>query len=298
MIEFYSSQSKVTDPGELAAWIGGVPGDLDGVRRAAAHLVFHYWAHGDITEHGFPSERRAEINLRYADVMLRRARELNPTPPSAERAPTERLVGCCRDNTVLFLALARHNGIPARGRVGFADYLVPGLFIDHMIPEVWDAAEGRWRLVEPEFPDGHTPPGEDAPLDLTDVPRHRFLTGSEAWELCRAGKVDPERVLVGPGIDLPFLKSWPYLVHNLVFDLAALNKDEMLLWDGWGVIDTRDAPDEPMFERMDALAALINDPEVTLDRVQAAYADEDLRVPPVVSSHPPPDNERIRVELR
>ncbi|KAB2348303.1 transglutaminase domain-containing protein [Actinomadura rudentiformis] len=298
MIDFYSSQSTFTDPGELGAWIDGVPGDLEGVRRAAAQLVFHYWAHGDITEHGFAPERRAEINLRYADVMLRRARELNSAPPPADRVPTEQLVGCCRDNTVLFLTLARHHGIPARGRVGFAGYLVPGLFIDHMIPEVWDAVEGRWRLVEPEFPDGYTPPGEDTPLDLTDVPRDRFLAGSEAWELCRAGKIDPERVSVGPGFDLPFLKSWPYLVHNLVFDLAALNKVEMLLWDGWGMIDTTDAPDEATFERMDRLAALVNDPAVTLDRIQAAYDDPDLRVPPVVSSYPPPDNQRIQVRLR
>ncbi|MFI0449278.1 transglutaminase domain-containing protein [Actinomadura sp. 6N118] len=298
MIEFYSSQSKITDPGELGPWIDGVPGDLEGVRRAAAQLVFHYWAHGDITEHGFTPERRGEINLRYADVMLRRARELNPARPPADRSPTEQLVGCCRDNTVLFLTLARHHGISARGRVGFADYLVPDLFIDHVIPEVWDAAEARWRLVEPEFPDGYTPPGEDAPLDLTDIPRDRFLVGPEAWELCRAGKVDPERVSVGPGFDLPFLKSWPYLVHNLVFDLAALNKDEMLLWDSWGMIDTTDAPDDPTFERMDRLAALVNDPAVTLDRIQAAYADPDLRVPPVVASHPPPDNQRIQVELR
>lgn len=119
--------------------------------------------------------------------MLARARELDATPPPAERAVTGRVLGCCRDHTVLFLAIARHHGIPARARYGFADYLIPGWWLDHMIPEVWDAAEGRWRLVEPEFEYGYAAPGEDAPLPLLDMPRDRFLTGPEAWRVCEAG---------------------------------------------------------------------------------------------------------------
>lgn len=76
-----------------------------------------------------------------------------------------------------------------------------------MIPEVWDPTEGRWRLVEPEFENGYTPPGESMRLDLLDVLRDRFLTGPRAWELCRSGGADPARFVVAPDIDRPILCS-------------------------------------------------------------------------------------------
>ncbi|WP_328646029.1 hypothetical protein OHS58_42375 [Amycolatopsis sp. NBC_00348] len=40
---------------------------------------------------------------------------------------------------------------------------------------------------------------------------------------------------------MPHLRGLPYARHNLVLDLAALNKHEMILWDVWGVIDDADA---------------------------------------------------------
>jgi len=53
---------------------------------------------------------------------------------------------------LLFVAMARHHGIPARARVGFAGYLVVGWWLDH--------ANG-------------------------------FLVGPDAWRACRSGAADP-----------------------------------------------------------------------------------------------------------
>ncbi|NUW40919.1 hypothetical protein [Nonomuraea rhodomycinica] len=76
-------------------------------------------------------------------------------------------MGRRRDHTVIFLAIARHPGIAARARYGSTGHLVPGWWPAHLIPEVWDPAEGRRRLVEPAFEEGRTPPGETA-LPLAD----------------------------------------------------------------------------------------------------------------------------------
>ncbi|WP_170185009.1 hypothetical protein [Saccharothrix texasensis] len=38
----------------------------------------------------------AEVDLRYAADMPARLHALNPAPLGEERAPTERIVGCCR----------------------------------------------------------------------------------------------------------------------------------------------------------------------------------------------------------
>lgn len=298
MLDFYSAQSRFTDPGPMAGWLDGVGAGLSELREAASGLVFHYWGNGDITEHGFAPERLGEINLRYAEDMLSRLRELNPAAPGADRAATERVVGCCRDHTVLFLAMARHHGVPARARVGFAKYLQPGLGLDHVIAEVWDAVERRWRLVEPQLPTGYVDPADETELDLLDVPRDRFLVGADAWAACRSGAADPETFVVSPDLPQPFLRGLPYLRHNLVFDLAALNGHEMILWDVWGELDLSDQVDNASAARMDTLAALLRDPEATLAGLQAAFDRDGVRVPPVVTSYLPPGQAPVQVTLR
>jgi transglutaminase-like putative cysteine protease len=67
--------------------------------------------------------------------MLARLTALDPGPLTAPRPPERRLVGCCRDFTVLLCTLARHQGIPVRARVGFARYFSPGFHVDHEIVE-------------------------------------------------------------------------------------------------------------------------------------------------------------------
>lgn len=293
MSEFYTGQSRFTDPGTMASWLDTVPPDLASLRDTASGLVFHYLANGDITQHGFAPDRRAEINLRYADAMFARLHDLDPTPPGHERLPTDRIVGCCRDTTLLFVALARHHGIPARARVGFATYLLPGWALDHVIAEVWVGE--RWRLVEPQFSSDYVDPADGATLDLLDlldVPRDRFLVGADAWRDCRSGARDASRFAVWPENPLPFLRGLPYVAHNLVFDLAALNKDEMILWDLWGPLGTETTPDAA---RMDTLAAAVADARP--DRILAAYTGE-LRVPGTVVSVTPPEHRPETVILR
>jgi hypothetical protein len=297
MTSYYATHSRFSDPGALAPWLDAVSPDLATIREAASTLVFHYVAHGDITAHGFPRERYAEINLRYAADLLARLHELDPAPPGAQRAPTDRVVGCCRDVTLLFVALARHHGIPARSRVGFGTYLLPEWAMDHVIAEVWDAGEQRWRLVEPQFPAGYLDPSDGTELDLLDVPRDKFLVGSDAWADCRAGRRDPERFVVWPDLPEPFLRSWPYLTHNVVLDLAALNKQEMILWDLWGVI-MPGSPRDGLRDRLDGVAEVVRSPGVTVDQLRAVYSADGLRVPDTVTSVIPPTHEPSQVTLR
>ena len=296
-MDFYLAQSTFSDPGAQAGWLDGMAGtDVAALREASAGLVFHYRAHGDIADHGFAPERMSEINLRYADAMLARLRELNPAVPGTVRATAERLVGCCRDFTLLFVAMARHHGIPARARVGFARYLMPGWAMDHVIAEVWDGE--RWRLVEPEISPGHIDPVNGKELDLLDVPRDRFVVAPDAWRACRSGAADPATFVVAPGLDVPLLRGWPYLLHNLVLDLAALNKHEMILWDGWGVMDGVEQVDMATAARMDEVAAVLADPDAGVDGIRALYAAEDLRVPTVVTSMAVPGGPPTQVALR
>jgi transglutaminase-like putative cysteine protease len=63
--------------------------------------------------------------------MLERVFELDGRDLADVRPPVKRLIGCCRDFTVLYSAMARQHGIAARARVGFATYFVSGSNVDH-----------------------------------------------------------------------------------------------------------------------------------------------------------------------
>ena len=268
----YTTQSRFTDPGRHADWLADTPADLAALREIASGLVFHFWGNGDPTEHGFAPARFAEVDLRYAEAMLGRLRELDPTLSGASRRPTDRILGCCRDFTLLYVTLLRHHGIPARARVGFADYLMPDWHMDHVVAEVWDGA--RWRLVDAQ-------PFDDPAVDLLDVPRTRFLVGGDAWLALRAGSLEPDRVVVSPDLPEPFLHGLPYARHNLALDLAARNKHEMLLWDVWGGMNLDATVSPADAARADELAALA-DPAAA-----QAFAAPDLAVPPVIRSRNP-----------
>jgi len=284
---FWAVQSLVTEPGPAAAAIDRLPSDLGALRAASRQLVFHHWADGDWAANGIAPERISEVDTRYAAAMFARLGELADLPLSAAREPRQRLVGCCRDFTVLFVAMARHKGIPSRARVGFARYLLDGWLIDHEIAEVWDGSAERWRLVEPEIDDDHTDPVDGASFDGLDVPPDRFLTAPRAWQLARSGAVDPERFVTDPDLEIPATRGWPQLRHNLVHDLAALNKTEMLLWEDWGAPDSRTPPGPDELPVLDELATLTGQPSPPLADLRSAYRRPEFVVPDTVTTYSP-----------
>lgn len=295
----YAAHSPFSDPGDRAGMLDPVSADLAAMRAAITPLVFHYRGDGDWPEHGISPERIAEVDLRYADAMLGRIAELSGAPLGEAREPRERMVGCCRDFTLLFVSLARHHGIPARSRVGFATYFFRGYAVDHVVAEVWDAAGERWRLVDPELHPGHIDPTDGAMLDPLDLPRDRFIVAPEAWRRCREGDDDPERYLVSPFLEIPELRGWPYLLHNVVHDLAALNKREMILWDDWGISAEWATLTDGQRALVDEAARLMASPDGSLSDLQALYERDAFRVPGVVTSWTSAvENPPIEVTLR
>jgi transglutaminase-like putative cysteine protease len=96
---------------------------------------------------------RAEALTRYVNALL----EKKPTVslPSAREVLRTR-IGDCNEHTVLFVAMARSVGIPARIDVGLT--YVHGAFYYHAWPEVYlteGPSRGRWLPVDPtlnQFP--------------------------------------------------------------------------------------------------------------------------------------------------
>ena len=157
---------ELIDPRELTA--GPTPPDLDRYLRPEPFIE------SDAPEIRAEAERLVQGITGTRERAERLTREVNSL---VEKRPTVSLpsalevlrtkVGDCNEHTVLFVAMARSLGIPARINVGVA--YVHGAFYYHAWPEVYvDEGTGRglWLPVDPTF--------NQFPADATHV---RFARG-------------------------------------------------------------------------------------------------------------------------
>lgn len=204
---------------------------------------------------------------------------LDDRPLTVARPPERRLVGVCRHFMVLLLAMLRAKHISARGRCGFGVYFNPGFFEDHVVCEYWKASEGRWALVDPQF-DEVWRERLHIRHDVLDVPRDQFVVASDAWTRCRAGDADPQEF----GIVQGNLQGIWFVAANLVHEVAALNKMELLRWDAWGAMPRPNqslTQDQLVF--FDEIAALTREPDALFDSLRGLYERDDrVRVPATV----------------
>jgi len=229
LLEYYAKPAAMDDGGAHRDFLASLPADPGELAAVIQGLVIHErWVEAYGAK--IPDERRGESHLRAAGRLLgclqaREALAAHGQPASA------RLVGTCRHFTLLTVAALRAHGLPARARCGFAGYFNAGKFEDHWVVECWAAREARWRLVDAQL-DALQRTHLRIDFDPLDVPRDRFLVAGDAWRKCRAGDLNPDRVgMTGIGES----GLW-FIAGNVVRDLAALNKVEMLPWDVWGAM--------------------------------------------------------------
>lgn len=266
----------MTEPGPHGPLLDALPGEVAGLAATVPGLLLHeHWA----TNYGveLTEERRGESHIRPARAMLDRALALDGRPLDQARPAQDRVVGTCRDFSVLAVAMLRRQGVAARARCGFATYFVPDRAVDHWVAEYWNPTQQRWTMVDAQldpFQRSHLHPD----FDPLDVPRDRFLVAGEAWRRCRAGEADPARFGIFD------MWGFGFIAGNVLRDLAALNDMEMLPWDCWGAMpDIHEPIDGERLALFDRVAALALDPDRNIDELRGVYrADERLRVPPTV----------------
>jgi len=273
VLAYYARPGPMTAPGAYASLFAGLPGDVAGLVACLQGLVLHvFWAERYGVQ--LSEERKAELQMRPAERKLARILELDPRPLSEPRPPQRRLVGNCRDYSVLLCAMLRHQGVPARARCGFGTYFLPKHYEDHWVVEYWHAAEGRWVMVDPQL-DELQRSALALDFDPLDMPPGRFVTGGEAWQLCRSARADPEAFGIWDMHGLWFVAG------NVVRDLLALNRLEILPWDGWGLVRWADDPyPAEDLALLDRIAALTLAPDANLAELRRLLAHEPrLRAP-------------------
>jgi hypothetical protein len=250
-LTYYGQPGRMTDPGPYAALLDALPDDVPSLVKALQGVMVHiFWAESYGLQLG--DERKAEVNLRRVDAQLARIVELDDHPLSEARPYERKLVGNCRDFSVVLTAILRHQGVPARARCGFGTYFEAGKYIDHWVCEYWDAAQDRWRLVDAQL-DAHMLEVLKPDFDPLDTPRDRFIVGGTAWQLCRSGAADPD------DFGIFDMKGIEFVRGDLLRDFLSLSKEEILPWDGgWGyMVELEPERVEAVYALMDRVAGLI-----------------------------------------
>ena len=278
MQDFYVTPGPITRLGDSAHRLDNLPTDIGELCRVVQGLVLHvFWAE----QYGVQLSpgRQEEVQLRFVRPQVERILALDPRPLTERRPPERRLVGNCRDFSVLLTAMLRHQGVPARARCGFGAYFEPGQFVDHWVAEYWNETERRWILVDAQL-DALQRDVLGLMFDPLDVPRDQFVVGGRAWQMCRQGAAAPDAFGIADMHGLWFVQG------NVVRDVAALNKMELLPWDVWGLMpypDEENSPGDLVF--LDGLAQLTAGDVPDFQRVRQLYEnDHRLRVPDVIGS--------------
>ena len=116
-------------------------------------------------------------------------------------------------------------------------------------------------------------------FDPLDVPPEEFITAGRAWEMCRSGGADPDKFGI---LDMHGIR---FIWGDVVRDFLALNKIEILPWDGgWGFLNqglSDPLPDEETLVSYDKIAEMTLAIDEKFPEVRAYFKSEPgFRAPP------------------
>lgn len=277
-LAYYAQPGPMTGAGPHANALAKLPADVGALAKIVQGLAVHQYM-ADAYGFEVPEARKAESHIRHADKILDRILALDGTPLSVARPVEKRVVGVCHHFALLMTALLRAKGIPARYRCGFGAFFNAPKFEEHLVCEYWSDAESRWILADAQL-DEVWRRNLGFAFDPLDVPRDQFVVAADAWTQCRSGKADPAKF----GIFVGELHGLWFIAAELIRDVAAFGKMEMLPWDGWGAMphpgQQLDAGRLAFFDR---LAELTTDPDASFGELRALCdKDERVRVPTTV----------------
>ena len=263
----------------MAAKFDALPSKLAEVCEVIQGVLLHRDMAGFLYGIDLSDARREEAHLRPTAEMLSQIFGHDSRPLIIARKPEHRMAGVCRHFATMLTAILREQGIAARARCGFGAYFTPGKFEDHWVCEYWSVPQKRWILVDAQL-DPVQQRAFHLDFDPLDVPRDRFIVAGDAWQMCRDGRAAPDRF----GLSHMGFSGWWFIAGNVLRDLAALNRMEMLPWDVWGMMPQ---PDEEMSEEnaalIDRVAALTLAGDDAFGELHNIYESDDrLRVPPTV----------------
>jgi hypothetical protein len=267
LINYYGSQGMMSEPGDYSSLLADLPDATSDLCDVVQNNLIHvFWAERyGIT---LSEAQKQTLNLRKLSEKLSLIHSTDPRPLISKREIHARQVGNCRDFSLLLTALLRHKGIPARCRCGFGRYFLPEHYEDHWVVEYWNEDEHHWAMVDPQL-DAFQIKSLNIQFDPLNVPSDQFITGGQAWQLCRAGNANPDHFGIFD------MRGWWFIWGNVVRDFLALNKTEILPWDGgWGFLThelSDPLPNESELILYDQIAKISSRPDDAFQQIRSLF---------------------------
>ena len=106
----FTRQGPMSDPGSYISLFEDLPASISDLVNLVQGVTVHvFWAE----RYGLnvPPERMGELQLRSMERRLARTMELDASPLTEPRPVEKKLLGNCRDHSLLLVSLLRHQGI-------------------------------------------------------------------------------------------------------------------------------------------------------------------------------------------
>ena len=303
--DYWLSISETTDLSKFSNFIDWLSPDVRVLFQCAQGLIVHSsW----LDRYGIQEDERQLIgkSAPTASEMLSFVQKMGDESLSLSvpRALTDRMIGCCRDYTVLLTAFLRAKGIPARSRCGFAKYLAnEGFFEDHWVSEYWNGK--KWVMVDAQidpfqqsliydYAKTHKPISKEYrdmffSLNPLDVSNEHFVNAGYAWEMYRNRKIDDnkfgiDRQPAALGLKIDSLFGAWFIRGQLIRDFVALNNFEHAPylvrfengenWDDFRLISARDSEltEEDLF-LLDTIAECCIAPDENLPKITKIFEE-------------------------
>jgi hypothetical protein len=280
LYDYYSEQSKVSSPASYGYLFDDLPNDIPSLCYIVQGLIMHYADEAEF-KYRIPKNRYREMDSRHVENMLHLLNKYDNESLTKKREVSKRMIGACRDTSLLLCSILRYKKIPARLRIGFCNYVIPKVYLDNIYVEYWNNHINKWCYVDTRTPLNHIKKF-NLNFNLYDVPGDWFVSAARVWQLCRENKVDPN---IYGSRDRKGLR---YISGRLVQELAILNKKEMLLWDYWGLMLSNPNFDDYQFEILDNLSIFINTKAYDVSDLQSYYKEHEiLKIPKFVTVYNP-----------
>ncbi len=229
-LEYYKTQSIMTNPGKYSYLYDNLPQSPLELTRVVQGVLLHIFHTESYGVH-LTKERKEEVRVRKVEDVLECIMMLDNRPLSQPRDPNERMISHCRDYAVLLCSFLRHRGIPARVRVGFADYFIPEVPQSHWLCEYWCQTKGKWVKIDAQL-DSIQIDFYKIDFDPMDVPADKFLYAGEEYKHPRIKSVDLSHS------DSQNTEDSSCVIRRcLIQDFLALNKMEVEIWDVTNYMD-------------------------------------------------------------
>jgi len=272
ILDYYKKQSIITDPGKYEYLFKDLPNDVDKIVKIVQGLIIHPMF-GELYGVKFNTVQTAEEQIREVSRMLKKITSFDASTIINQREPVNRLIGICRDSSVLTVSMLRYIGIPARVRAGYAGYFDGEIKNeDHWVCEYWDYKKEKWILIDPQLDDVQKKHNNIKFNSLDLKYNEHFYPAGYVWKMCRNDKARPN--------DFGFNKawrSWRSIRSSVLLDLNALNRIELLPWDIWGDIARKSNKDlkKDELKVLDKISDLIIEPDSNIEEIIELYNKSD-----------------------